>query len=237
MDANIISVPLKDCTHDLPAMFDRVNERTRLLVISNPNNPTGTIVPADGVERILDKLPDQCILLLDEAYYEYVDDPAYTRSIEWAIQGRNVLVLRTFSKIYGLAGLRIGYGIAPKHIIDAMERVRMPFNVNSMAQAAAIASLADPGQVIRSREQNKRSKEYFYARLARLGIEYAPTQANFIWIDTGKDSQWVFMELLKRGVIVRTGDVFGCPTHIRVTTGTDAANERFIATFAEVLGK
>lgn len=237
MDANIISVPLTNCTHNLPAMLDRVNERTRLFVVSNPNNPTGTIVPADEVERILDKLPEQCILLLDEAYYEYVDDPAYTRSIEWAIQGRNVLVLRTFSKIYGLAGLRVGYGIAPKHIIDPMERVRMPFNVNSMAQAAAIASLADPGQVIRSRKQNKRSKEYFYAQLARLGIDYAPTQANFIWIDVGKDSQWVFMELLKRGVIVRTGDVFGCPTHIRVTTGTDAQNERFIATLAEVLGK
>ena len=113
---------------------------------------------ADEVERVLDKLPEQCVLLLDEAYYEYVDDPAYTRSIEWAFQGRNVLVLRTFSKIYGLAGLRIGYGIAPSHIIEALERVRMPFNVNSMAQAAAIASLSDPDQVTRSREQNRRSQ-------------------------------------------------------------------------------
>lgn len=237
MDANIISVPLKEWTHDLPAMLDKVSERTRLFVITNPNNPTGTIVPADEVERVLDKLPEQCVLLLDEAYYEYVDDPAYTRSIEWTFQGRNVLVLRTFSKIYGLAGLRIGYGIAPSHIIEALERVRMPFNVNSIAQAAAIASLSDPDQVTKSRQQNRLSKEYFYGRLDGLGIDYTPTQANFVWIDTGRDSQWVFGELLKRGVIVRTGDIFGCPTHIRVTTGTDAQNERFIATLSEVLGK
>lgn len=237
MDSKVVAVPLRNDTHDLPAMLEKVNENTRIFVITNPNNPTGTIVSADEVEAVLDKLPKSCILLLDEAYYEYVDDPGYTRSIEWAKEGRNVLVLRTFSKIYGLAGLRVGYGIAPKHIIDSLDRVRMPFNVNSVAQVAAIASLGDPNQVVRSREQNKTSKEYFYSELNRMSIGFTPTQANFVWIDTAKDSKWVFGELLKRGVIVRTGDIFGCPTHIRVTTGTDAQNERFIATLAEVLGK
>lgn len=236
MDCPVRMVPLKDWTHDLDAMLAAVTDRTKVFVITNPNNPTGTIVPADDVERALDKLPERCIALLDEAYYEYVDDPGYTRSIEWAKQGRNVLVLRTFSKIYGLAGLRIGYGIGPKHIIESLERVRAPFNVNSIAQVGAIASLSDPNQVRRTAEQNRRSKEYFYRELERMGLPYTPTQANFVWMDVGRDCREVFQALLKRGVIVRTGDIFGSPTHIRVTTGTDAQNERFIATLGEVLG-
>jgi histidinol-phosphate aminotransferase len=236
MDCVAHSVPLKNWTHDLDAMLEKVSERTKIFVITNPNNPTGTIVSADDVERVMNRLPERCILLLDEAYYEYVDDPGYTRAVEWVKTGRNVLALRTFSKIYGLAGLRIGYGIAPKYITSMLERVRAPFNVSSIAQIAAIASIGDPNQVNRTREQNKRSKDYFYAELASMGIEYTPTQANFVWIDTGKDCKQVFGELLKRGVIVRTGDIFGCPTHIRVTTGTDEQNSRFIATFKEVLG-
>ncbi|MCL5104051.1 MAG: histidinol-phosphate transaminase [Armatimonadetes bacterium] len=237
MDCPVRMTPLKDWTHDLDAMLAQVNERTKVFVITNPNNPTGTIVSADEVERVLDRLPERCIALLDEAYYEYVDDLNYTRSIEWAKQGRNVLVLRTFSKIYGLAGLRVGYGIGPKHIVQSLERVRAPFNVNSIAQVGAIASLSDPNQVRRSVEQNRRAKEYFYRELDRMGLPYTPTQANFVWMDVQRDSQEVFKALLLRGVIVRTGDIFGSPTHIRVTTGTDAQNQRFIASLGEVLGK
>lgn len=236
MDCPARCVSLNDWTHDLDAMLGKVNEHTKIFVITNPNNPTGTIVSADEIERVMDKLPERVILLLDEAYYEYADDPNYTRSIQWVKEGRNVLALRTFSKAYGLAGLRIGYGIAPTKITSLLERVRAPFNVNLIAQLAAIASLGDPNQVARSKEQNRRSKEYFYNELDSMGIDYTPTQANFLWIDTGKDCKMVFSELLKRGVIVRTGDIFGCPTHIRVTTGTDKQNERFIATFKEVLG-
>jgi histidinol-phosphate aminotransferase len=229
--------PLKDWTHDLKAMLEMVNERTKLFFITNPNNPTGTIVLADQVEAVLDSLPARCILVLDEAYYEYVDDPGYTRSIRWARAGRNVIALRTFSKIYGLAGLRVGYGVAPKSIIDLLERVRAPFNVNSIAQAGALASLDDPGQVTRTREQNRRSKEFFYRELDKMGVPYTPTQANFLWIDVQRDCVEVFTGLLKRGVIVRTGDIFGCPTHIRVTTGTDEQSARFISTLREVLGR
>ena len=127
--------------------------------------------------------------------------------------------------------------IGPKHIIESLERVRAPFNVNSIAQVGAIASLSDPNQVKRSVEQNRRSKEYFYRELDRMGLPYTPTQANFLWMDVQRDCREVFQALLKRGVIVRTGDIFGCPTHIRVTTGTDAQNERFIATLGEVLGR
>ena len=235
MECPVQRVPLADWTHDLKPMLAAVNERTKMLFIANPNNPTGTIVNADQVEALMDGLPERCLLVLDEAYYDYVDDPAYTRSIEWVKQGRNVIALRTFSKIYGLAGLRIGYGIAPKSIIDLLERVRLPFNVNSIAQVGGVASLSDPGQVTRSREQNRRSKEYFYAELDKMGIAYTPTQANFVWIDVARDCREVFLALLKKGVIVRTGDVFGCPTHIRVTTGTDEQSERFIKTLREVL--
>lgn len=228
-------VPLKDWTYDLDAMLAKVNSRTKLFFVSNPNNPTGTIVWSDAVERVLDKLPERCLLVLDEAYYEYVDDPDYTRSIEWTKQGRNVIALRTFSKIYALAGLRVGYGVAPTRIVELLERVRLPFNVSSMGQAAAIASLGDPDQVTRTREQNRRAKEYLYRELDAMGIPYTPTQANFVWVDLLRDCKQVFTELLRRGVIVRTGDIFGCPTHVRVTTGTDEQNERFISCLREVL--
>lgn len=230
-------VPLKNWTHDLEAMLAKVNEHTKMFFITNPNNPTGTIVTADQVEAVLDALPERCILVLDEAYYEYVDDPGYTRSVEWIKQGRNVIALRTFSKIYALAGLRVGYGIAPASLIALLERVRLPFNVSSIAQAGAIASLKDPNQVAKTREQNRRSKEYYYREFEKMGLPYTPTQANFVWVDVQRDCKKVFVELLKRGVIVRTGDIFGYPTHIRVTTGTDEQSERFITTLREVLSQ
>lgn len=235
MDCPAHLVPLKDWTHDLDAMLGCVNERTKMFFVTNPNNPTGTMVTSAQIEKVLDALPARCLLVLDEAYYEYADDLAYTRSIEWARQGRNVIALRTFSKIYALAGVRIGYGVAPKGVIDLLERVRAPFNVNSIAQAGATASLADVQQVNRSREQNRRSKEYLYNELDRMGLSYTPTQANFLWIDAGRNCREVFDGLLRQGVIVRTGDIFGCPNHIRVTTGTDEQNERFIDSLGKVL--
>lgn len=235
MDCRAHMVPLKDWTHDLKAMLRKVNDRTKMFFITNPNNPTGTLVNSGQVEAVLESLPERCVLVLDEAYYEYVDDPAYTQSIEWTKQGKNVIALRTFSKIYALAGLRIGYGVAPTFLIDLLERVRAPFNVNSIAQAGALASLGDPDQVTRSREQNRRAKEYFYRELDKMAVAYTPTQANFLWMDVQRDCKKVFTELMKRGVIVRTGDIFGDPTHIRVTTGTDDQNARFISTLREVL--
>ena len=229
-------VPLdKEWVHDTDAMLAKVNEHTKLFFITNPNNPTGTILSADKIEKVLSSLPERCILVLDEAYYEYADDLSYTRSLEWVKQDRNLISLRTFSKVYALAGLRIGYGVAPARIIDLLERVRAPFNVNNLAQVAAVASLKDKNQVTRTRELNKRSKEYFYKELDKMGIPYTPSQANFLWIDVQRDCRKVFNELMKRGVIVRTGDIFGSPTHIRVTTGTDEQNERFIKTLSEVL--
>ncbi|MFQ3550235.1 MAG: histidinol-phosphate transaminase [Armatimonadota bacterium] len=237
MDCPTISVPLKNWTTDLDGMLSKVNEKTKLFFITNPNNPTGTIVDPDSVQKVLESLPERCLLILDEAYYEYVDDPGYSRAIEWIKEDKNVIALRTFSKIYALAGLRIGYGIAPKRIIDHLERVRGPFNVSSIAQIGALASLNDPSQIERTKKLNDESKKYFYRELENMGIDYTPTQANFLWIDCGKNCKEVFNDLLKLGVIVRTGDIFGFPTHIRVTTGTKEQNERFIESFKKVLAK
>jgi len=228
-------VPLKDYTHDVDAMAARINDRTKLVFVANPNNPTGTIVTHQEVERLLSRMPERAVLVLDEAYYEYVERPDYPKALPWALEGRNVILLRTFSKIYGLAGLRLGYAIAKPELIGCLEQVREPFNVNSVVQAGAIASLQDPDQVIRSRKVNSEGKRQLYAAFERLSLPYVPSEANFVFVDVKRDSVQVFKELLKRGVIVRTGDIFGTPTHIRVTIGTKEENDRFIAALTEVL--
>lgn len=232
-----ISVPLKEYTHDLDAMADAVTERTKLMFVANPNNPTGTIVTRKAMDRMLDRLPDRVLVVLDEAYFEYVDDPDYPDARVYVREGRNVIALRTFSKIYALAGLRVGYGFARPEIIWAIHQVREPFNVNSIAQVGALASLDDPEQVERSRRVNRDGRSYLYAACERMGLPYMPTQANFIFMDVRADSRVVFEGLLRRGVIVRTGDIFGLPTHIRVTIGTAAENARFIRALEEVLAE
>lgn len=234
-DCGCVCAPMRSFTYDLDAMSDRINERTRLVFIPNPNNPTGTAVKQKDVDRFMAKLPKRVFAIFDEAYYEYVDDPDFPRIMDYVESGANAIILRTFSKIYALAGLRVGYGIARPEIVQCLEQVRQPFNVNSVAQAGAIASLADPGQVERSRRNNEVGKRFLYGEFDRMGLRYEPTQANFIWVDLGRECRPVFTELLKRGVIIRTGDVFGCSTFIRVTIGTEAENERFISTLKEVL--
>jgi len=234
-DCKANMVPIKNYDLDLDAMIDRINDHTKLVFMANPNNPTGTMVTHADVEKLLSHLPENCLLVLDEAYCEYVERSDYPDALKLISEGKNVVALRTFSKVYGLAGLRIGYGIARPDIIRYLEQVRAPFNVNSIAQAGAIASLDDPGQVERSRKMNSQGKTYLYGEFDRLGLSYAPTEANFIFVDVQRDSVEVFKELLKRGIIIRTGDIFGMPTHIRVTVGTPEQNARFIQTLEEVL--
>ena len=216
-----------DDRHDLPAMQTRVNERTKLLFIANPNNPTGTLVYRDEVERLLNALPPNVLVVLDEAYFEYVDHPDYPDGLEYVRRGHNVIVLRTFSKAYGLAGLRVGYAVARPEILEPLERVREPFNVNSVAQVAAAAALTDQEHVRRTRELNREGLNYFYGLCEQLGLRYIPSWANFVMIDLGRDSRMVFQSLLQRGVLVRTCDIFGMPTFIRVNTGTPEQNARF----------
>lgn len=230
-----VVVPLKNHTYDLRAMADRFSERTKLVFIANPNNPTGTIVTRSEVEEFMNRLPERAIVVFDEAYYEYVESPEYPDTLRYVREGRNCIVARTFSKIYGLAGLRVGYGIAPPHITQYLQQVRAPFNVNTIAQVAALASLQDPDQVRRSREVNSAGKRFLYQAFDRMGLPYAPSEANFIWVDVKADSKTVFEGLLRRGVIVRTGDIFGMPTYIRVTIGLEEQNKRFVEALEEVL--
>jgi histidinol-phosphate aminotransferase len=233
--ADCIKVPLKNWTHDLEAMADRITERTRLIFIANPNNPTGTIVTRREVEALLDRLPERVLLVLDEAYYEYVESHDYPRGVDYVRQGRNIILLRTFSKAYGLAGLRLGYGIARPQIIGHLNQVREPFNVNLIAQAAGAAAIADLEHVERSRQVNAVGKQTLYRAFESLGLEFTPTEGNFIWVDVGRNSREVFNALLRRGIIVRTGDIFGAPTHLRVTIGTPTQNEAFLNALEEVL--
>lgn len=237
MDGILRTVDLRagDFLYDFPAMAKAVNERTRLVFICSPNNPTGTIARRRELEAFMDRLPPQVLLVIDQAYYEYVTDPEYPDGLDYVRAGRPVVLLRTFSKIYGLAGLRIGYGIADPSIINDLNRVREPFNVNSMAQAAALAALDDVEHLAKSRFLVEKGKRQISAGLSRLGLQPVPTEANFFFIDVKKDSRQVFREMMRRGVIVRTGDIFNFPTYIRVTYGTEEQNYRFLSALAEVL--
>lgn len=237
MDATEQVVPLRDFTHDLDAMAGHLTERTKLIFIANPNNPTGTIVREPNVRHFIESLPRGVLVIFDEAYFEYVEDEAFPNTLNYIRDGYSVLTLRTFSKIYGLAGLRIGYGFAPPDIAKFISRVREPFNVSSIAQAAAEAALQDKEHVERSRRLVIEGKQTLYRAFEELGIGYVPTQANFIFVDLGVDSREVFNQLLKRGIIIRTGEIFGMPTWARITVGKPEENERLIEALREVLSE
>jgi len=225
-----------DWKQDLEAMAEQINPCTRLIFLCNPNNPTGTGVTRDALERFLEIVPERALVVLDEAYYEYAAAaPDYPDSLRLIEEGHNVVVLRTFSKAYGLAGLRIGYGVMRPEIAEWLHRTREPFNVSYMAQAAALAALSDTEHVERTVAMNEAGKRAFYAAFEALGLPYTPTQANFVWFDTRRDCKAVFQALLQKGVITRTGDIFGAPTHLRVTIGTEAENARFLTALREVL--
>ncbi|MGE5509516.1 MAG: histidinol-phosphate transaminase [Chitinophagales bacterium] len=235
MGARVRKVPLKENRHDLDAMAAAVTSRTKLVFLCNPNNPTGTTVPASAVEAFMAAVPPEVVVVFDQAYQEYVDEPAYADGLTYVKAGRRCIVLRTFSKIYGLAGLRIGYGVAPAGLLRVVERAREPFNVNQAAQVAALAALGDQEFVRRSRSLNLSERARLTAELERRGLSVIPSQANFVFTATGVDSVRLFKDLLRRGVIVRTGDIFGRPDHLRVTVGTPEQNDRFLAALDGVL--
>ena len=237
MGAEERMVPARDHRHDLQAMAEAVDENTRLLFISNPYNPLGSIVTGDEVEALMDAVPDSCLVIFDEAYFEYVDDPQFPEALQYVREGARCAVLRTFSKAWGLAGLRVGYGVAPVDVTNVLKQVREPFNVGMVAQAAAVASLGDPEQVARSFASNCAGRDYLCAQFDQMDLAYVPTQANFIMVDVGIDSVECFDALMRRGVTVRTGDIFGMQTWLRVTIGLPEENEIFIAALREVLSE
>lgn len=220
-------VALRDFTHDLSAIADAVSPKTRMVFLANPNNPTGTIYHRSEWERFLERLAADVLIIVDEAYFEYVRAAEYPNSLKYHDCGKTLLTLRTFSKLYGLAGLRIGYGIGPQEIVGLMQRVRQPFNVNAAAQWGALAALEDLSHVQRSLEVNRKGMEYLTNELDRLGIEHIPSQANFILLRVG-NGEAVFKNLLTQGVIVRPMGGYEFPEYVRVTVGTMEENQRFI---------
>ena len=228
------AVPLKDFTHDLHALTGAISPRTRLVFLANPNNPTGTIFRRSEWERFLSEVSRDVLLIVDEAYFEYVEDAAYPDSLRYHAADRAILTLRTFSKLYGLAGLRIGYGIGSTELVSLMQRVRQPFNVNAPAQWAALAALEDAEHVQRSLEVNRQGLAYLQGEFQRLGLAFVPSHANFILLRVG-NGQAFFQQLLKQGVIVRPMAGYRFPEHVRVTVGTTEENRRFIAALENVI--
>lgn len=230
-------IPLDDeWRHDLGRMLEACDARTKLVFIANPHNPTGTVLTHAEVAEFCRQLPASAMLVLDEAYFEFgqdVEDPV--RSVDLLTSGANVTVLRTFSKAYGLAGIRVGFGLVPADLADAVDRAREPFNVNSLAQSAAIAALGDREFLHRSVESNKAGILRIEKQMAEWGFPTVPSRANFICIDVKRPGQEVFQELLKLGVIVRSGGPLGMPGHIRVSIGTSEEIEVFLRAFAQVV--
>lgn len=224
-------VPLVNYTHDLAAMADRVTAKTKMVFVANPNNPTGTMNRAGEFAAFMERIPRGVLVVVDEAYFEYVTDSDYPDSMRYFREGRDILILRTFSKAYGLAGLRIGYGIAREEIVSAINRIREPFNTNTLAQLAALHALDDDDHVKRTVEVNGEGKRYLYKELSSMGINYVPTEANFIYIPLAQESKALYEALLRQGVIVRPVG----PREIRVTIGLPEENRRFIDSFKSVL--
>ncbi|MEQ9618290.1 MAG: histidinol-phosphate transaminase [Deltaproteobacteria bacterium] len=235
--AKAVISPMPDYKHNLTDMCSRITPKTKAVFIANPNNPTGTMVRRDELEWFLDRVPDDIMVLIDEAYFEYVEDPHYPDSLHYHDNGKSIITTRTFSKIYGLAGLRLGYGAASEEIISNMQRVRHPFNTNSPAQAAALAALDDDEHVARSKEVNKEGLTYLTGELRKMEIPFAPSYTNFILIDLGSDPIPAYGALLREGVIVRPVGGYGLKTHLRVTVGQEAENKRFVKSLKKVLKK
>ncbi len=228
MGGKSIKVPLKDMTFDLDAMAAHFSPKTKLIFICNPNNPTGTIVGKAAVDAFLAKVPEKAVVVFDEAYAEFVSDPAYPNTLDYIKAGKNVILTRTFSKLYGLAGTRVGYAVAPPHLMDVLSRVALPFPVNRLAQAGALAAMDDKEFVEKTLKTNNDGRAYLYEEFTKLGMEYAPSHTNFIFVNIHMDCQKVFQELLKVGVVVRPGHLWGFPQHLRVSIGTMEENKTFI---------
>ena len=231
-----IEVKARDYGHDLDAMLAAITPRTRVVFVANPNNPTGTWIPAPRIGAFLDAVPRDVVVVLDEAYDEYLDEADRSPAVTWVVRHPNLVVSRTFSKAYGLAALRVGYGVMEPAVADMLHRVRQPFNVNALAQAAALAALADTDYVEQSARLNREGMQALENGLAALGVATLPSHANFILVRVG-DAARVYGELLRRGVIVRPVAGYGLPEWLRITIGLPDENRRFLDALAQALGR
>ncbi|MFW6006985.1 MAG: histidinol-phosphate transaminase [Bacillota bacterium] len=235
MGSHLIRVWMRNYRQNMEGIIDACSTKTDMIFIANPDNPTGTIITETELEELLASIPEDVIVVLDEAYHEYVQDEKYPDGIEYVKKGYPVIVLRTFSKAYGMAGLRLGYAVAQPDIIEVLKKARDPFNVNRLAEEAGKAALADKEFLQKSIANNENGKKYLYNELDRLGLNYIPTSSNFILVNVKTNSMDLFENLLTRGVIIRPGKPLGYPGHIRVTVGLPEENKLFIQALEEYL--
>ncbi|MFH1782246.1 MAG: histidinol-phosphate transaminase [Candidatus Omnitrophota bacterium] len=232
--AKIKRVPTKFFKYDLKAMRKAITKNTKICFIANPDNPNSTYVSKVELEDFLKELPENVLVFIDEAYFDFVEEKDYPNGLEYIARG-NVIVTRSFSKSYGLAGLRIGYGISSPKIIKYMESVREPFNVNSLAQVGALAALKDKGYLLKVKKLTRRGKRYIYEEIKKMGLRYIPSVTNFVLIEVGKEADTVCKKLLKKGVIIRNMQSWGLEDHIRVTVGTEKENKRFVKELKRII--
>jgi len=226
-----------DFSYDLPQVLASITDRTRLIFLCNPNNPTGTVLDPAELDQFLAEVPPCVLVVVDEAYREYVDPELAPDTLGYIREGRNVVSVRTFSKVYGLAGLRVGYGIAYEELAQYIRRLRVPFHINAVSMWGAIAALDDREHVERSVQHNRVEREFLYAGLDDLELSYARSQSNFILVRPGYDPQLIYERMLKKGVIIRPMAAFGAPDCFRITVGTRAEDERFLQALGEVMGE
>jgi histidinol-phosphate aminotransferase len=230
--AKTVQVPDREYRFDLDAILAAVTPRTRAIFVANPNNPTGTLVKQETIDRFMAEVPNDIVVVFDEAYFEYLDDPPDT--LKFVRQGRDILVLRTFSKIHGLAGARLGYGIARPELIQVLQKTREPFNINGIAQAGAVASLADESHARETKRLTSEGRDFFEEEFSKMQLEFVPGVANFVLVKVG-DGAAVFRALLKRGVIVRALTGYDFPGWVRISVGTMEQNRKCIAALREAL--
>lgn len=223
--------------HDLKAMLEAVNPKTKAVFLCSPNNPTGTVISRDEMDYFFANIKPGVLVVIDEAYYEYVEEEGYFNALDYLSSANPVVILRTFSKMYGLAGLRVGYAITSEHLANSLERVRDVFNVNCLAQAAAAAAVDDEEHVGRVLEQMAQLKKQMTTGLQALGLSWVPSHTNFLFIDLGADSREISGEMMSRGIIITPGAVYGFPQYARVTLATEEYTDRFLKALAEILSK
>jgi histidinol-phosphate aminotransferase len=234
LGANVITVPAKNHGHDLPAMGRAITARTKAVFVANPNNPTGTLAPPEEVRRLIETTPSHVVLVMDEAYIEFLEEPLNLIPLVHFGEKPNLILMRTFSKIHGLAGLRLGYGIGHPEFISALEKIRQPFNINSLAQAAGLAALDDLEHVRKTRENNFEGGKFLEDAFRKMGLQFVPSFANFVLVQVGQ-GQPVFEEMQKHGVITRPMGGYNLPEWIRISVGTPRENRRAIKTLKRVL--
>jgi histidinol-phosphate aminotransferase len=232
-----VMVMLRDYRLDLEAMARAITPQTKIVFIANPNNPTATIVTADEVERFMSRAPDETIVVFDEAYIDFAMGPDFPDTLALLKEGRRVVVLRTFSKAASLAGLRVGYAVADADAVALMQRIRQPFNVNSLAQVAALAALEDEGHILECVRMIEAGRHFLYEEFQALGLRYVPSRANFVLVDVGRSAAAIYQKLLREGVIVRPMTSFGMETTLRVSVGTPEENRRLVKALHNVLSK